>query len=734
MSDSSGNRRTKTWLLEENKQLRLRLEEAEQTLESIRNGEVDALVIAGPLGEQVYTLTGAEHVYRVIVETMNEAAVMVDPGGTILFCNQRFCDLMKTHTQNVLGRKVTAFAAPAQRSPLSTLLADAQVGPVQRHLTLQATDGTAVSVQLSASLLLENDTAGICLVASDLTEIEASASSVRVLRKHDETLQEANEQLRVQAKELQTQAEELQIRAQALRESEERFRTLADHMSQFAWMADKDGWLFWYNQRWYEYTGTTFEEMQGWGWQKVHHPDHVQRVAEKFRRHLQTGEVWEDIFPLRGEDGTYRWFLSRAVPVRDEQGKVLRWFGTNTDITEQRKADEALRELTRTLETRVAQRTQELQRRALQLQKLTLQLSQAEDRERKRLAEVLHDDLQQLLVAATFHLSMLSRRVRHDPSQRAISAKVDQILHDAIEKARGLSHELSPAVLHHTNLVETFTWLAGQVKAKHGLIVRVDAFSEVTVQSDALNALLYKAAQEMLLNVVKHARVNEARIRVRRVGRCVCLSVSDHGRGFDPRKLGETAGFGLLNLRERIELLGGRIKINSARGKGVTVHIVVPDGDRPGTDVQVKARPNGRTKGGKVSQGPSRFRLRVLLADDHKIVREGMASLLQEEANILVVGQAANGREAVDLADRLRPDVVVIDVAMPLINGDEATRQIKTHLPQTRVIALSMHEESDMVERMHRAGAESYVLKTAPSEELLAAIRGQAQKKGTQGR
>ena len=97
-----------------------------------------------------------------------------------------------------------------------------------------------------------------------------------------------------------------------------------------------------------------------------------------------------------------------------------------------------------------------------------------------------------------------------------------------------------------------------------------------------------------------------------------------------------------------------------------------------------------------------------------------------------VVGQAANGREAVDLADRLRPDVVVIDVAMPLINGDDATRQIKALLPQTRVVALSMHEEGDMVERMHRAGAERYVLKTAPSEELLAAIRGQPQKNGKQ--
>jgi PAS domain S-box-containing protein len=129
-----------------------------------------------------------------------------------------------------------------------------------------------------------------------------------------------------------------------LRESEERFRTLADNMAQFAWMADENGWIFWYNQRWFDYTGTTLEEMQGWGWQKVHHPEHVDRVVEHFRQCLETGETWEDTFPLRGTDGQYRWFLSRALPIRNEQGRVVRWFGTNTDITERKQIEETLRQ------------------------------------------------------------------------------------------------------------------------------------------------------------------------------------------------------------------------------------------------------------------------------------------------------------------------------------------------------------------------------------------------------
>ena len=127
---------------------------------------------------------------------------------------------------------------------------------------------------------------------------------------------------------------------QELRESEEKFRTLADNISQLAWMTDADGWIFWYNERWFEYTGTTLEEMQGWGWQAVHHPAEVGRVTEKFKQAVQTGEVWEDTFPLRSKTGEFRWFLSRAVPIRDEQGKVVRWFGTNTDVDDQRRLDQ----------------------------------------------------------------------------------------------------------------------------------------------------------------------------------------------------------------------------------------------------------------------------------------------------------------------------------------------------------------------------------------------------------
>ncbi|QDP18544.1 PAS domain S-box protein [Sphingomonas xanthus] len=141
------------------------------------------------------------------------------------------------------------------------------------------------------------------------------------------------------------------IAEQALQESEARlrekaaeFQMLAENVSQLAWMAEADGSIFWYNKRWYDYTGTDFESMQGWGWREVHHPDHIDRVIEEVQRNWAAGEPWEGTYLLRSASGEYRWFLTRAEPIRNEDGELIRWFGTNTDISAQQKAETALRE------------------------------------------------------------------------------------------------------------------------------------------------------------------------------------------------------------------------------------------------------------------------------------------------------------------------------------------------------------------------------------------------------
>jgi signal transduction histidine kinase len=430
-------------------------------------------------------------------------------------------------------------------------------------------------------------------------------------------------------------------------------------------------------------------------------------------------EVRDFEFSLVFDDGTTRHVLGYGTPLRGQDGPrgavhVL------VDITERRRAEEALRELNATLEDKVAQRTAELEYRARQLQKLTLELSQAEERERRRIAVVLHEDLQQQIAAARFHLNTVRNKAR-DGLQTDVD-RVGEMLKEAIEKSRSLSHDLSPAVLHMNDLAEVLQWLASRARAQHGLIAHVDVRGEMALQSEVLTMFLFRATQEVLFNVVKHAGVNEATIRVRRIRRHVCLRVSDQGRGFDLQALSETSGIGLFSIRERVELLGGRMKIKSEAGRGSRFSIVVPDGPR--AKDRDKRAESAIHSPAAVHVPSSDGALRVLLVDDHEIVRQGLGSLLQGTPDVVVVGEAANGRDAINMANQLRPDVVIMDVSMPLMTGEEATRQIKTVLPGTRVIALSMYGEPDKMETMYEAGAESYVLKTASAEELLAAIRG----------
>lgn len=152
-----------------------------------------------------------------------------------------------------------------------------------------------------------------------------------------------------------------------LRQRETELATLADSIAQLAWIADETGAVTWYNQRWYDYTGTTAAQMLGDGWQQVQHPEYVHGVTERLRQAFATGTAWEDTFPLRGKDGLYRWFLSRAVPVHGEQGQVLRWFGTNTDVTEMRQLQEQLTQAYEDLEVKVTFRTLQLEHEVQQL-------------------------------------------------------------------------------------------------------------------------------------------------------------------------------------------------------------------------------------------------------------------------------------------------------------------------------------------------------------------------------
>jgi PAS domain S-box-containing protein len=246
---------------------------------------------------------------------------------------------------------------------------------------------------------------------------------------------------------------------QALIASETRFRELADNMSQFAWTADAQGWTYWFNKRWHDYAGSTLEEMQGWGWQKLHHPEHVDRVVNRIRQCFETGSPWEDTFPLRGRDGAYRWFLSRALPIHDGAGDLVRWFGTLTDVTVQIEAEGELRNLNETLEQRV----------------------EAEARERSRIWNVSQD----LLVVADKE----GKSIAINPAWNAtlgwnegdlFGKTFDWLVHpDDLAKTRTQNARLAEGqnTSHFENRLRTkhgsYRWLSWQAVAEKGQIYAV---------------------------------------------------------------------------------------------------------------------------------------------------------------------------------------------------------------------------------------------------------------------
>jgi PAS domain S-box-containing protein len=509
---------------------------------------------------------------------------------------------------------------------------------------------------------------------------------------------------------------------EALRASESRYRRLFEAAPFGIGTADLAGHILSANPAMEEIMGYRFEELLALGVERVYaNPSVRQEVLREIRRQ---GRVRDREVDLKRKDGSICHALLNIeqISLGDGQPPVLL---TNLrDITDRKQAEEALRELNATLESKVVQRTAELEHRARQLQRLTLELAQAEERERRRIAVILHEDLQQQIAGAKFHLNLIRGRAK-DNRVRADIEGVDAMLKEAIEKSRSLSRDLSPAVVHMNDLAEVLQWLANQVRAQQGLSVHVDFRGDMMLQSEALATFLFRAAQEMLLNVVKHARVREAAIHIRRLRHYVCLCVIDQGCGFDLRALKETSGVGLFSIRERTELLGGRMRARSTEGQGSRFRLVVPDNLKgKNENMVVQGVPGNGVLSSRVSPAVASGALRVLLVDDHEIVRQGLASLLREASGIELVGEAPDGREAINLALDLQPDVVIMDVSMPLISGDQATQQIKAYLPKTRVIALSMYDEADKKQKMFEAGAEAYILKTVSAEELLAAIRG----------
>lgn len=573
-----------------------------------------------------------------ILESAMDGILTIDETGKVISYNPAAEQMFGYERADAMGRELAELIIPQayrddHRRGLAHYLATGE-GPILRkrlELTAIRANGDEFPVEISITPIKTEDEIFFTGYIRDLTE--------------------------------RKQAEE------ALREAEQQFRTLADTIPQLAWMAHADGSIFWYNQRWYDFTGTTPEEMEGWGWQAVHDADELPRVLARFRASIASGQDWEDTFPIRRHDGEMRWHLSRMLPVRDDHGRIVRWFGTNTDITDQIEAANELRELAANLseadrrkDVFLATLAHELRnplapiRNALSVLKHNEDNPQAFDETR----EMLERQVQQMvrLIDDLLDLSRISRN-------RIDLRKEDVVLSEVIEHA-----------------VETCRPIIDE--AEHALTVRLP---EEPIHLHADKVRLAQVFLNLLNNSAKYTeRGGKIELSAQVEGNEVVVAVQDNGIGIPAGMLAHVfdmftqidpsleraqggLGIGLTLVKRLVEMHGGAIEARSAGpGHGSTFTVRLPKSS-PRTQ---PPKPAVETTAGTAAP-----RRRILVVDDNRDSARSLAMLLKlagHEAHT-----AFDGQEALTAAESVLPEVVLLDIGLPKLNGYEVARKIREH-------------------------------------------------------
>ncbi|MCS6304157.1 MAG: response regulator [Nitrospira sp.] len=402
------------------------------------------------------------------------------------------------------------------------------------------------------------------------------------------------------------------------------------------------------------------------------------------------------------------------------------------DVTDRKVLEERLRSFTQELEVQVEDRTQDLVQSQNRLRAMATELNLAEQRERKRLATELHDHLQQTLVLGRLLTGQGKRAAAPVPACLDVMKKIDDIFSEALTYTRTLVADLSPPVLRDHGLTAGLKWL-GEYMRKHQITVAV-----TVPETDALKlpedqaVLLFQSVRELLINSSKHAGTREADVRLERYDGQLRIEVRDQGVGFDLAAAAAAAGtpsggisskFGLFSIQERMRALGGTFEVQSALGQGTTATLSLPLARSTEAKV-LSAELSGESSALKSQDSAlqQHAEIRVLLVDDHPMMRQGLRSIVTAYDHFEVVGEAGDGAEAVELVQRLEPDVVVMDIDMPKMDGIEATQQIKANQPATVVIGLSVNQSTDTEQRMKEAGASAYLTKESAVDALCHAI------------
>jgi PAS domain S-box-containing protein len=644
----------------------------------------------------------------------------LDTDGKVLQANQAAALLCFREREELEGQRLETIATREDRDKLWLLLQSATVTglPQACEFRIWRPLGAPRWVHAGISCLdrFQEAPSGFRMT---LTDITARVQTQEILQ------EQRAEALKLMEDAVEARTEAERVNAE-LHESEERFHTLADNIVQLAWMADANGRRFWYNQRWFDYTGMTLEEAQGWGWTKAHHPDHVDRVIKGVQQAWYEGKPWEDTFPLRSKTGKYRWFLSRAVPIRDAEGKIVHWFGTNTDITERE--------------------------RLLAEEQRLREVAEAQNRAKDEFLSMVSHELRTPLSAILGYTQM----TRYDPhNASAVSRNCEiiernaraqsQLIDDLLDTARIISGKLKLDLAQSD--LRLLLEEAVDVVRSAAEIKQIDLTAQI---DEAPRKLLCDATRlgqvvwNLLQNAIKFTpEGGRVAFRVERAGERVRLIVSDTGCGIEPDYLPAIfdrfsqsdmsltrrhggLGLGLALVKQLVEMHGGTIKAASeGKGLGATFTVTLPlnaarvVSHMPPTPAIVES--SAEPAAIPLEDLPRLDGLRALVVDDQEEMRAIIAGKLGKRGAAVTV--AASGREALELLEGSAFDALVCDIAMPEMDGYELIRRLRAmektreqRLPAIALTALARSE--DRIEAL-KAGFQVHIAKPVELNELV---------------
>ncbi|UOQ51623.1 ATP-binding protein [Hymenobacter cellulosivorans] len=570
MREAAG--KTAAELARENEELRYRLEEAEELIEAVRTGAVDALAIQSPEGPRIFTLEGADHGYRTLIEQMNEGALLLSDDGTILYGNACLASWLGRALEEVIGGKLDAFIPLDFHGYWQTLLGSAwDEGKGKGELPLRSQDGSLRPLSLSMNMLTFHETPVLAVIATDLSAQQAVKAIQARVTEQNAVIARKNEEL---------------TRQQQARQAIERVAAEASRMlegiPQIAWTTDAHGVTTYLNHRWFDFTGAGSFVDLGSQWQEHIFPADAEPSNARWAECLRTGQAFEIEYRFRNHAGEYRWMLGRALPSRNERGEIVQWIGTFTDIHEHKLALE-----------RIDQAQRELQVNNEQLTRANVDLDNfiyTASHDLKAPISNIEGLLQALLLELPAHTAQEAEQVPQ--ILRMMQASVDRfkrtIEHLTEVTKLQKEHGSTAATVDLKRLIhEVRLDLQPLVQAAEATVdISVGTCPTISFSEKNLRSIIYN----LLSNALKY-RSPERPPRVRvscavEAGYAV-LRVEDNGLGLnlkhDGKKLFamfqrlhdhvEGTGIGLYMVKKIVENAGGRIEVASQMGVGSTFSV-----------------------------------------------------------------------------------------------------------------------------------------------------------------